>query len=180
MRETCVIDSYYVRYARRTARNFARVGLFAAAVSAFAQAPALQDPIKLGPFTIGGSIRARVENWEWFKGNADNSYTYSGNMFRLGIGQQGEKMEWQLEFELPLLAGLPDHAVAPGAQGQLGLGATYFVSNDKSTTAALPFAKQGFIRFKRVGAPGSSLKLGRFEFIDGNEVTPKNATLAAI
>jgi hypothetical protein len=125
-------------------------------------------------------VRTRVESWEWFKGNADNSYTYSGNMFRLGIGQQREKMEWLLEFELPLLAGLPDHAVAAGAQGQLGLGATYFVANDKSTTAALLFAKQGFIRFKRVGAPGSTLKVGRFEFIDGNEVTPKNATLAAI
>src|ERR1041385_4295957 len=115
MRKTRVIDSYYVLYALRRAGNFARAGLFSAAVAAFAQAPALQDPIKIGPLTISGSIRTRLENWEWFKGNADNSYTYSGNMFRVGIGQQREKMDWQLEFELPLLAGLPDNAVAAGA-----------------------------------------------------------------
>ena len=43
------------------------------------------------------------------------------------------------------------------------------------------FAKQGFVRFKRLGGvEGQSLKLGRMELIDGTEITPKDGTLAAL
>jgi len=43
------------------------------------------------------------------------------------------------------------------------------------------FTKQGYIRFNELGGTaGQSLKLGRMEFIDGTEVTPKDATLAAL
>jgi hypothetical protein len=80
-----------------------------------------------------------------------------------------------------MLFGLPDDAIAPGAQGQLGLGASYFAANDRATNTAMLFAKQAFIEFKRLG-PGArqSLRLGRMEVIDGTETTPKNATAAAL
>jgi hypothetical protein len=43
------------------------------------------------------------------------------------------------------------------------------------------FAKQGVVRFKRLGGvDGQSLKFGRMELIDGAEVTPKDGTLAAL
>jgi hypothetical protein len=77
--------------------------------------------------------------------------------------------------------GLPDDAIAPGAQGQLGFGGTYFAANGRNTNAAMLFAKQGFIRFNELGGiAGQSLKFGRMEFIDGTEVTPKDSTLAAL
>jgi hypothetical protein len=43
------------------------------------------------------------------------------------------------------------------------------------------FVKQGFVRFSKLGgSEGHSIRVGRFEFSDGGEVVPKNATLAAI
>jgi hypothetical protein len=65
-------------------------------------------------------------------------------------------------------------------QGQLGLGANYFAAN-RDSTAAYFFAKQGFVHLKRIfGDKASSLHLGRFEFVDGAEVAPKDTTLAIL
>jgi hypothetical protein len=40
--------------------------------------------------------------------------------------------------------------------------------------------QQAFIRWKLPGTESASLQLGRFDFQDGNEVTPKNPTLALL
>ena len=43
------------------------------------------------------------------------------------------------------------------------------------------FPKQLYVRFTQLGGSRAhTLKLGRFEFSDGSETTPKNASLAAI
>lgn len=142
--------------------------------------PAAAAPVKIGSLTLTGSIRARAESWDWFETEkADPTYTFGAVQIRLGIGQTKESYEWLVEGEAPILIGLPNNAVAPAPQGQLGLGGTYFAANGtKNATAIL---KQGFIRFKGVaGDKASSLKLGRFEFIDGMEVLPADATLATI
>lgn len=76
-----------------------------------------------------------------------------------------------------MLLGLPDNAIAAGAQGQLGMGASYYAANNKSQYSVTPFAKQGFLRFK---SGSQSIRVGRFEFLDGSETTPQNATLAAV
>jgi hypothetical protein len=140
------------------------------------------QPLKIGGITIQGNFRARVEDWNWFQGDgANNSYAYSGNLFRLSLSQSRESLDWTFEFAVPFLLGLPDNAIAAGAQGQLGFGAGYYAANNKSQYSAMPFAKQGFIRFKGLGGSAAqSLRIGRFEFLDGSEVTPKNATLATI
>ncbi len=149
-------------------------------IPGLARAQAAADTQK-SSLTINGSIRTRVEAWEWFEGNANNSYAFSGSIFRLSLGQQTKDWDWQFEMAAPLLLGLPDDAVAPGTQGQLGLGATYYVANDYSRNAGLPFLKQGFFRLKHLGgSEASSLRIGRTEFIDATEVIPKSATLAAV
>ena len=146
--------------------------------AAIAQTP---EPLKVGGVTLSGSWRTRVESWDWFQGNGDNTYTYPGSILRLGLSGSGQKLDWQVEFALPLLIGLPGDAVAPGAQGQLGFGASYFAANNRSTSAAMLFAKLGFLRIQDLGGvPGQSLKLGRTDFVDGGEVAPKDATLAAL
>ena len=139
-------------------------------------------PLTIGGITITGSFRTRAEDWTWFKSDTgDGSYLYSGNLFRLAFSQSKESFDWQFEFAAPFLLGLPDNAIAAGAQGQLGLGASYFLANNRSQNSAMLFAKQGFLRFRNLGGnAGRSLKIGRFEFLDGSEVTPKNPTLAAI
>ncbi len=158
-----------------------------ALVSALAIAPTLAaqqpfDPIQLGPITFAGSVRDRVENWGWFTPNSGNpKYTFNGTTIRLGISQKLESIDWMFEIEIPVLLNLPTNAVAPGAQGQLGLGASYFVANDKERNAALLFPKQVFLRWHNVfGVPAATLQLGRFEFFDGAENKPSDPTIAAI
>jgi hypothetical protein len=141
--------------------------------TAAAQTPA--PALKPGPVTVQGSLRSRFEMWDWFEGDANNAYPFSGNLLRLGLGQTGKRLDWQVEFAAPILLGLPDDAVAPGTQGQLGLGANYFLGNDRSRNAAMIFPKQAFVRLKQ-GA--HALRAGRFEFNDGTETAPADATLA--
>jgi len=137
------------------------------------------QPLKIGGITVQGSFRARMEDWNWFKADSGNdSYAFSGNIFRMSLSQSFESLDWQVEFAVPFLLALPNTAVATAsAQGQLGMGASYYVANNKSQYSAMPFAKQGFLRYK---SGSQSIKLGRFEFLDGSEATPKNATLAAV
>jgi hypothetical protein len=143
---------------------------------------AAPKPLTIGNITVQGSIRSRVELWDWFQPDAgDPSYAYSGNIIRLSFSQSHETWDWQAELAVPFLLGLPDSAVAPGAQGQLGLGGSYFVANNGSRNAAMIFPKQAFIRFLGLGGNRNhTLRVGRFEFMDGSEMTPKNGTLAAI
>jgi hypothetical protein len=146
----------------------------------FAQTAA-PEPLKIGDVTVTGSLRTRIESWNWFQGAANSDYTYPGSIARISLSESLKSFDWQLEFAAPFLLGLPDDAIAAGAQGQLGLGASYFAANHRQTNAGMVFAKQGFLRFKNLGGrEGQSLKIGRMEFIDGTEVIPKNATLSAI
>lgn len=142
---------------------------------------ATPGPIKIGSVTLSGSLRTRVEAWDWFEGEANNSYPFLGSILRLSLGQTKKAYDWQVEIGAPLLLGLPDDAIAAGTQGQLGLGATYFAANDRNRNTGMVFIKQGYLRFKGLGGhDGQSLRIGRMEFIDGNEVAPKNPTLAAV
>ncbi len=123
----------------------------------------------------------RMESWDWFQGEASNDYTFLGSLARVAFSQSAKAYDWQLELAAPFLLGLPNDAVAAGTQGQLGFGASYFVANNRNTNAAMLFAKQGFFRLKGIGGTdGQSLKIGRMEVVDGTEVAPKNATLAAL
>jgi hypothetical protein len=137
-------------------------------------------PIKIGSVTFSGSLRLRAESWDWFDTDkADGNYTFGAATLRFGFSQVKEKIEWQVEGEVPVLMGVPDNAIAPAPQGQLGLGATYFAANGQQN-ASLIF-KQGFVRFKGLfGDKASSLKIGRFEFNDGTEIAPADAQLAAV
>jgi hypothetical protein len=139
-------------------------------------------PIQFGPVTFTGSIRDRVENWEWFTPTSGNpKYTFNGTTVRLGISENLKRFDWMVEIETVGLLNLPTNAVAPGVQGQLGLGATYYVSNHKDSGAAMAFPKQVFMRFHNLfGNEASTLQLGRFEFFDGAEVKSTDPTIAAI
>jgi Alginate export len=137
-------------------------------------------PIKFGALTVTGNLRTRVENWDWFDTTAaEDGYTFGAMTLRLAIGQSKERFEWLVEGQAPVLFGLPTNAVAPPPQGPLGMGGAYFAANGGRNASAV--FKQGFVRFKGIlGDTASSLKLGRFEFIDGLETTPDDATLAAL
>jgi hypothetical protein len=145
-------------------------------------APPAIKPIKLGGITVSGSLRSRVETWDWFQPDSgDNIYAFSGNIFKLSLSQSREGWDWNAEFAVPFLLGLPKNPIGPGTQGPLGLGANYLISNDRNQNTAMLFPKQLYVRITQFGSSRAHmLKLGRFDFSDGSELTPKSATLAAI
>jgi hypothetical protein len=146
--------------------------------SAAVMAQSESSPIQIGSVTFSGNIRERYEAWSWFEpATGQNLYGYSGTLMRFSVSQKHEKYDWNAEFAVPVLLGIPSNAVQPAPQGQLGLGGSYYAANDKNQYTAFIFPKQAFVRFK--GAH-SNLRLGRFEFTDGSEVKPKDETLATL
>ncbi len=134
-----------------------------------------------GRVQASGVLRTRTEIWDWFEGQADNRYAFSGSFLRLNLSQAREHVDWQLDLFAPVLLGLPEGAIGPAPQAQFGLGAAYFAANGASRNAAMLFPKQAFLRWKGLfGDKTQSLRLGRFEWMDGGEMTPKDATLAAL
>ena len=109
------------------------------------------------------------------------TYVFPGTLIRLGFSQQRPDFDWKFEIAVPVLLDLPNTAVAAAPQGQLGFGGSYYASNHNSQNTAMIFPKQVYLRFKHLGGDeGQSFQFGRFEFFDGTEVTPADATLAAL
>ena len=136
--------------------------------------------IQIGSVTFSGSIRERYEAWSWFEPTtpgAQNLYGYSGTLIRFGLSQKRDKYDWNIEFAVPVLLGIPNKAVLPAPQGQLGLGASYYAANENQEYTAFIFPKLAFFR---IDGAKSQLRFGRFEFSDGGEVKSKDETLATL
>lgn len=140
-------------------------------------AVAPDPPHKLGPLTLFGNWRFRTEGWDWFQpATGQNAYAFEHSLLFLGIRQDTDRFEWLIEGAQNAILGLPNRAIAPGVQGQLGLGGTYFAANGSSQNNADGFLKQAYFGLK-LPARGR-LRLGRFGFSDGTEVQPKDSTVA--
>ena len=145
-------------------------------------APA-SDSTQSGKIILSGSLRTRIYGWDWFAPTSgDNRYAFSGNILRLGISQERGGWNWNAEFALPVLLGLPPNAIGTGPQqGALGFGGNYFTANGGSQNASMLFPKQLYVRLNSLGGSAAhQLEIGRFEFLDGSEVVPKSPTLAAL
>jgi hypothetical protein len=99
------------------------------------------DPIKIGDVTFSGSLRSRMYDWDWFQPTSgNNSYIYSGNLLRLGLSENRDGWDWNAEFAVPFLLGLPLNATGTGSQqGALGLGSNYLAANSGSRNTAMIF-----------------------------------------
>ena len=142
-----------------------------------AQAP-VDTPMQFGDVTFTGSLRSRFYDWNWFRAaTGENQYEYSGNLLRLNFAEKVGGFDWDAEFAVPFLLGLPTRATDAAPQGALGLGSNYYSANSGMQNTAMIFPKQFYARFH---ADAHSLQVGRFIFLDGSELAPKNATLAAL
>ena len=134
---------------------------------------------KLGPLNISANWRLRTEAWDWFQpASGGNTYGFGHSLLRVGIGQKSENFDWFLEGAQDAIFGLPTTAIFPGRSGQLGLGGTYFAANGNGENNANGFVKQAYVGFKLPG--NGKLRLGRFGFLDGAEVAPKDKSLATL
>ncbi len=140
-------------------------------------APASTPPST--PVTVIATVRERTNATQWFAATPhDEVYGHQDSLLRLGIQQRIKHFDYTLELGQSAELFLPDDAVSPvAAQGQLGLGANYYAANGNNQYPAAASFRQGFLRyhFKR---DATTLRLGRFEFFEGQETAPKNPTLA--
>jgi hypothetical protein len=142
-----------------------------------AQAP-VDTPIQFGDVTFTGSLRSRFYDWNWFQAaTGENRYEYSGNLLRLNFAGKSGGFNWDAEFAVPFLLGLPTRATDAAPQGALGLGSNYYSANSGMQNTAMIFPKQLYARFHR---DAYSLQVGRFIFLDGSELAPKNVTLVTL
>src|SRR5947199_1723230 len=153
----------------------------AAAPTAAAPA-ATPQPIKLGDITVTGTLRLRGYAWDWFQpASGNNEYRYSGNFLRINLSENRHAWQWNAELAVPFLLGMPLDATGTGPQqGALGFGSNYITANKGNQNAAMIFPRQLYVQFDNIGGEKGHLKIGRFTFLDGTELTPKNATLAAL
>ena len=147
------------------------------------EAQGIMAPRATGPdaaidkYHFFGSFKARIEDYNYFPSRkADGAYTYGGTLLRFGVRRETRTDDFLLELAQPTLINLPTRASAPSPQGALGQGASYFAANGGHVASLFP--KQLYERFKNVGAAANSLRLGRFEFIDGGEVRATDPALA--
>ncbi len=140
---------------------------------------AAPTPTASTPVTVTALIRERTNATQWFSATPNAEvYGHQDSLLRLGITQRFKHFDYQLELGQSAELALPNDAVSPvAAQGQLGLGGTYYASNGNNQYPAAASFRQGFLRyhFKR---DANTLRVGRFEFFDGQETTPKDTTLA--
>ena len=125
------------------------------------------------PVSISVYDRTRIDTSQWYAATPEpETYGYVESLLRIGIAHRTHRIDWQLELAQPSMLALPDNAVSPiAAQGQLGLGGTYYASNANNTYPAAAFLKQGFVRYHFAGTD-KTLRAGRFEFFDGQETQP--------
>jgi hypothetical protein len=124
--------------------------------------------LKIGDVVVSGSLRTRIESWDWFEGNANNKYTFPGSDFPSESFEIHETIRLANRVRAAFPARLAQRRDRIGPRASLDLGRVI----SQRTTA---------VRFKSLGGlQGQSLKVDRMEFIDGAEVAPANATLAAV
>ena len=121
--------------------------------------------------------RARNDTWQWFAAPpASETYSYLQSLLRLAFAQRLEHWDWQGEVETAWVGGVPNHAVSPvAAQGQLGLGGTYYASGGNNTEPVAASFKQGWVRYD--AGSDKNIRMGRFEFLEGVELHPKDSTV---
>jgi hypothetical protein len=140
-----------------------------------AEAPSDSSP---GKVNVSVYYRLRADAWQWFAAPPEtNTYGYVESLLRIAVAQRVKHWDWMAELTQPAVLGLPANAVSPvTAQGQLGLGGTYYASNLNQDPAAA-FLKQAFLRYRSAGSD-KDLRVGRFEFFDGMETHPADPTIA--
>jgi alginate export protein len=160
-------------------RGLIRVAL--SLMASIASAAHGQPAPSTSPVSVTVYDRTRIDAWQWFAAPPQSeTYGYVESLLRIGVAQRIRHVDWSLELAQPAVLGLPNDAVSPiTAQGQLGLGGTYYAANANSNPAAA-FLKQGFVRyhFSSKADHDSTARIGRVEFIEGQEIQSKDSTIS--
>jgi len=130
-----------------------------------------------GKVTADVRIAYRYEFWDWFTPQAqlndNNRYGYSFVRSLFGINITLPNLRGYIQAQDVHMWGLPDDAVANPSVGPLGIGGIYFlhgVQEDYSST----IIRQAYLEIPGVFIDGLVIRGGRFDYVDGMEVTYDN------
>lgn len=132
--------------------------------------------------TLTAQDRARAEVVDFFRPPAGTApagaqhYAFYGNQLRAGLRAVFPHADLGLEVQDTRLLHLPDDASLSAPFGNLGPGATYF-ANTHDRYQGEPFLKQAHLTLRLSGV---AAEVGRFEYRDGLETLPGDATLLAL
>ncbi len=119
-------------------------------------------------------LAARYEYWEWFspekQDDDQNCYGFFFTRSRLGLGLTGAKWGAFLQLQDVHMWGLPDESISSAPAGPLGAGAIYFAHGRQSSYHSTAIRK-AYIESNDLPLKGLCLKVGRFDYTDGLEVT---------
>lgn len=129
------------------------------------------------PLIFTATVRERGNTTEWFAATpAAELYAHQDSLVHLTITQRIRRFDYMFDLGQSAALALPSDAISPvAAQGQLGLGGTYYAANAGNQDPAAASFRQGFLRYHLT--PHATVRAGRFEFFEGREMPQKNATL---
>jgi hypothetical protein len=178
----CMICSdlkHHVRRHRTLHLRLNYVSLFFLTTIALGQTPQTNPSTTVAPLTATALIRERTNTTQWFSATPNAEvYAHQDSLLRLSLSQRVRHFDYLVELGQSAELALPTDAVSPvSAQGQLGLGGSYYAANNNNEDPAAASLRQGFLRlhFKR---DANMIRVGRFEFFDGQETAPRIATLS--
>jgi hypothetical protein len=163
----------------RPYRTLAAALFSATALSACAQSAPQPANTSHSPVSFNVYERARADVWQWFAAPPESeTYSYGESLLRISVSQRIHRVDWLGEVTVPAIFDAPKDAVSPiTAQGQLGLGGTYYAANSNDSNPVTASFKQGFLRYHFDHADKTNLRVGRFEFFDGTEIKARNPTM---
>ncbi|SDF23409.1 alginate export family protein [Terriglobus roseus] len=135
------------------------------------------SPATGGP-TVSVSIRQRTNATQWFAATPTSEvYGHQDSLLRLSLAQRIHNVDYMLDLGQSAELALPTDAVSPvAAQGQLGLGGTYYAANSNNAYPAAASFRQGYLRY-HFHNDFDTVRVGRFEFFDGQEGTSKDTSV---
>lgn len=130
------------------------------------------------------SLRSRYEIWDWFDpgdipatGSDKATYGFLAEQAHFGLRYDASNwLDLLADAQVTAFGGLPDDANAPPPFGDLGLGASYYAPHQERNDARV-FLNQGYLTLKRPARPGTFLRIGRWEYLDGTESFTGDASL---
>ena len=130
------------------------------------------------PVSINIYNRTRTDVYDWYSDPPyTTTYPFVEQLLRVSIAQRLKHIDWLLEIGSADVFDVPTTSVSTvSAQGNLGAGGNYYAASPNTLPAAASF-KQGWLRYDGA-APDTNLRVGRFEYFEGLETTPKDPSLA--
>jgi|WetSurSiteA1Bulk_404760.scaffolds.fasta_scaffold09231_1 hypothetical protein len=125
--------------------------------------------------SASGEITARNTYENWFEPalpNLEHSYDYFFTRSRLAIALRNPYIGAYVQAQHVYMWNLPENSIAPSPQGPMGSGAIYYMHARSDTDHSL-IIRQAYLDFPKLFLKGLSVRIGRFDYADGQEVIYK-------